>query len=88
MQINTPNTPGIVSRPDVMFGKPVIEGTRITVELIMERIAAGQSVDDILTSYPHLTREQVLSALAHVAQLVRAEARGAVEHATGQQVEA
>ena len=88
MQINTPNTPGSVSRPDVMFGKPVIEGTRITVELIMERIAAGQSVDDILVSYPHLTREQILSALAHVAQLVRAEARGAVEHATGQQVEA
>lgn len=88
MQINTPNTPGIVSRPDVMFGKPVIEGTRITVELIMERIAAGQSVDDILASYPHLTREQILSALAHAAQLVRAEARGAIEHATGQQVEA
>jgi uncharacterized protein (DUF433 family) len=88
MQINTPNTRGIVSRPDVMFGKPVIEGTRTTVELIMERIAAGQSVDDILASYPHLTREQVLSALAHAAQLVRAEARGAIEHATGQQVEA
>lgn len=88
MQITTPNTPGIVSRPDVMFGKPVIKGTRITVELTMERIAAGQSVDDILASYPHLTREQVLSALAHAAQLVLAEARGAVEHATGQQVEA
>ncbi len=88
MQINTPDTPGIVSRPDVMFGKPVIEGTRITVELVMERIAAGQTVDDLLLSYPHLTREQVLSALAHVVQLVRAEARGAIEHATGQQVEA
>ena len=88
MQINTPTTPGIVSRPDVMFGKPVIEGTRITVELIMERIASGQTVDDILMSYPHLSREQVLSALAHAAQLVRAEARSAIEHVTGQQVEA
>jgi uncharacterized protein (DUF433 family) len=86
MRIETPETPGIVSQPDVLFGKPVIQGTRISVELVMERIAAGQTVDDILASYPHLSREQVLAALKHAAQLARAEAKCAIEHATGQQV--
>lgn len=88
MRIDPPDTPGIVSRPDVLFGKPVIEGTRITVELIMERIAAGQTIEDILASYPHLAREQVLAALEHAARLVRAEARCAIERATGQRVRA
>jgi uncharacterized protein (DUF433 family) len=87
MHIETPDTPGIISQPDIMFGKPVIAGTRITVELIMERIAAGQTIDDILASYPHLTRQQVLSALEHAARLVRAEAKCAIERVTGQKVE-
>ncbi len=86
MRIEAPETPGIVSRPDVLFGKPVIEGTRISVELIMERVAAGHTIDDILASYPHLTRDQVLAALAHAAQLVRAEAVCAIERATGARV--
>jgi len=46
-----------------MLGKPVIKGTRITVELILEKIAAGESVDEILSSYPHLTREQILACV-------------------------
>jgi uncharacterized protein (DUF433 family) len=70
-----------------MFGKPVIEGTRITVELIMEQVAGGQTITDILASYPHLTRDQVLAALEHARQLVRAEARCAIEHATGVRVD-
>ena len=86
MRIETPATPGIVSQPDVLFGKPVIEGTRITVELIMERVAAGWAIYEIRASYPHLTCEQILAALAHTAGLARAEARCAIEHATGQQV--
>jgi uncharacterized protein (DUF433 family) len=86
MRIEAPETPGIISRPDVLFGKPAIEGTRISVELIMERIASGRTVDNILASYPHLTRDQVHAALAHAAQLVRAEAVCAIEHATGAKV--
>lgn len=54
----------IESNPKIMFGKPVIRGTRITVELILGKIAAGETVDDILTSYPHLTREQVLACVS------------------------
>ena len=53
----------IESNPKIMFGKPVIKGTRITVELILEKIADGETVDAILSSYPHLTREQVLACV-------------------------
>ena len=49
--------------PKIMVGKPVINGTRITVELVLEKLAAGESIEDILTSYPHLTREQILACL-------------------------
>ena len=54
----------IESNPKIMFGKPVIKGTRITVELILEKIADGESVDTILLSYPHLNREQILACVA------------------------
>lgn len=54
----------IVKTPDVLHGKPRIEGTRIGVFTIGESVrAAGQSVDDMLTAYPDLTREQVHAAL-------------------------
>ena len=44
----------IVSNPDVMMGKPVIAGTRITVELILEKLAAGETVEQILEAHPRL----------------------------------
>lgn len=53
----------IETNPKIMFGKPVIKGTRITVELILEKLASGESVESILSSYPHLSREQVLAAV-------------------------
>lgn len=53
----------IESNPKIMFGKPVIKGTRITVELVLEKISNGEAVDDILSSYPHLTREQVFACV-------------------------
>jgi uncharacterized protein (DUF433 family) len=53
----------IESNPKIMFGKPVIKGTRITVELILEKLATGESVEAILSSYPHLSREQVLACV-------------------------
>jgi len=49
--------------PNIMVGKPVIKGTRITVEIVLEKLASGESVDDILRSYPHLSREQILACL-------------------------
>lgn len=64
----------IVSNPKVMLGKPVIRGTRITVEMILERMAAGQTEDDILLAYPHLTREGIRAALAFAAEALQASA--------------
>ncbi len=52
----------IVSDPEIMMGKPTIKGTRITVELILEELGEGLSVDEVLAAHPHLNREQVLAA--------------------------
>ena len=56
--------PLITSDPAVMLGKPVVVGTRPTVELILGKLAAGESVDQLLDAHPRLTREAVLAALA------------------------
>ncbi len=55
--------PRIVPDPGVMMGKPVIEGTCITVELILEKLAAGESIEQILEAHPRLTREAIQSSL-------------------------
>ena len=49
--------------PAVMMGKPVVAGTRITVELILEKLGAGETVDDLLLDYPQLSREALQAAL-------------------------
>jgi uncharacterized protein (DUF433 family) len=64
--------PLIVSNPNVMMGKPVIAGTRITVELILEKLSAGETVENILEAHPHLTREQVYAALSFAAEALKA----------------
>jgi uncharacterized protein (DUF433 family) len=69
--------PGIVTNPQRRRGKPTLAGTRITAEEVLDKLAAGWSVDDILTDWPHLTRDQVLSAIAYAAQLVRDQAPAA-----------
>ncbi len=61
----------IQTDPSVMMGKPVVAGTRITVELILERLAAGETVEQILEAHPRLTREAVSAALAYAAQALR-----------------
>lgn len=74
--MTTANTTGnglIVSDPDVMMGKPVIAGTRITVELILEKLAAGETVEDILAAHPRLTREAINAALGFAAAALRAD---------------
>lgn len=63
----------IVSDPDVMMGKPVIAGTRITVELILEKLAAGETAEQILESYPQLSKESINSALEFAARVLRAD---------------
>ena len=63
----------IVSDPRIMLGKPVIAGTRITVELILERLGAGETIDDLLQAFPHLSREAVQAALTFASQTMRNE---------------
>lgn len=59
--------------PRVMMGKPVIKGTRITVELILESLSAGESIDNLLRSYPRLTKEAISAALAFAAEALKGE---------------
>jgi uncharacterized protein (DUF433 family) len=61
----------ITSNPDVMMGKPVVAGTRITVEHILEELAAGASVEDLLEAHPRLTREAVQAALSYALDLLK-----------------
>ena len=63
----------IVSDPNVMMGKPVVAGTRITVELILEKLAAGETIEQILDAHPRLTREAIRAALAFSAEVLRAD---------------
>ena len=63
----------IVSDPAVMMGKPVVAGTRITVELILEKLAAGATIEELLDSHPRLNREAIQAALAFAAQALRAD---------------
>jgi len=61
----TEEHPRIVRRPDISGGEPLIRGTRITVRHIVERVQAGQSVEEILAALPHLTAAQIYAALAY-----------------------
>ena len=61
----------IIENPKILCGKPTIAGTRISVELITGKLAAGDSFDDILVAYPHLTRKQLRAALAYVTDLLK-----------------
>jgi uncharacterized protein (DUF433 family) len=57
--------------PNVCFGKPCVRGTRIWVSLLLDFLAAGASVEEILADYPQLTRQDVLAAIAYGAEMSR-----------------
>ncbi|MDZ4806483.1 MAG: DUF433 domain-containing protein [Candidatus Eisenbacteria bacterium] len=63
----------IVSDPNLMMGKPVVAGTRITVDLILDKLGSGESIEAILASHPRLTRDGLLAALRFAAQALRSE---------------
>ena len=63
----------IVSDPKVMMGKPVVSGTRINVELILETVSAGETIDQIIDAHPRLTREAVLAAVGFAKDSLRAD---------------
>lgn len=57
--------------PNVCFGKPCIRGTRIWVSLILDFLASGMTMDEVLADYPQLTREDILAAIAYGAEMAR-----------------
>ena len=63
----------IVSDPKTMMGKPVVRGTRITVESIVERLGSGESMEAVLRAHPRLTREGVLAAIKFAAEALKAD---------------
>ena len=67
------DTQPIISDPAVMMGKPVIAGTRITVEHILEALAAGENMEQLLQSHPRLTRAGIQAALEFAARALRAD---------------
>jgi uncharacterized protein (DUF433 family) len=58
---------------NIMMGKPIIVGTRIPVELILEKLAAGETHDQIIEAHPRLTRQAILAAIAFAAESLRAD---------------
>lgn len=63
----------IESNPSIMMGKPVIAGTRIPVELVLEKLAAGETIEQLIKAYPRLTEETIRAVLLFVAQALRAD---------------
>lgn len=72
----------VVVDPKVLVGKPIIRGTRISVELLMDRLADGWSMEQILESYPRVTRDDVLAAISFVTEIFREEDYIAIQKAT------
>lgn len=64
-----PLTERIVVDPEILAGKPVVRGTRLAVEFILELLAAGQSESEVLANYPGLSREDILACLSYASYL-------------------
>lgn len=66
-------TDRIVSDQKIMLGKPLIKGTRITVELILKKLSEGMTIEELLEAYPHLTKEDILAVLSYSADVISRE---------------
>jgi uncharacterized protein (DUF433 family) len=71
--VNTMYEELITRNPDILGGKPILKGTRISVEFILNLLSSGWSSEKILEEYTHLTREGILGALEYAWQLVDKE---------------
>ena len=79
MPNNAPLEPHIIVDPEIMLGKPVIAGTRITVELILIRLGEGRTVTEIVAEYPHLSAAHVTAAIDYARDIVARPAAEAAE---------
>ncbi|MEQ1666623.1 MAG: DUF433 domain-containing protein [Bdellovibrionales bacterium] len=64
----------ITSDPEILFGKPVIVGTRIPVHLILEKLGKGEAMPQLLSAYPRLSKEAIYACLIFAANSVESEA--------------
>ena len=63
----------IISDPEILVGKPVVKGTRLSVDLILDRLADGWTVEDLFESYPRLTSEALQAVFAFAAEVLKDE---------------
>jgi len=63
----------VISNPDIMLGKPIIKGTRITIELIIKKLSEGMEINELLEAYPRIKREDVFAALSYSADVLSKE---------------
>jgi uncharacterized protein (DUF433 family) len=63
----------IVSDPKIMMGQPIVAGTRITADLILEKLSAGETFEQLLEAHPRLTREGIQAALNFALEALRAD---------------
>ncbi|MEO6168917.1 MAG: DUF433 domain-containing protein [Chitinophagales bacterium] len=68
----------ISSNPKVLVGKPAIKGTRIGVDLILEKLGAGETIDQLLQSYPHIVKDDIYACLLYAAETIRHESIHAI----------
>ncbi len=61
----------ITSDPAIMFGKPVIKGTRVPVDMIVDKLAGGRTVEQLLKSYPHIQALDIYACLSYAAESVK-----------------
>lgn len=66
-------TQHIESHPEILFGKPVIKNTRIPVDLILEKLAAGDTINDLLLAYPKMNRNDIAACLLFAAESIKNE---------------
>lgn len=63
----------IVVDPKVLVGKPIVKGTRISVEFVIDLLARGWTVEQVLTEYDHLTREDIQACLCYASEMLKSE---------------
>ncbi|HAH56346.1 MAG TPA: antitoxin [Flavobacterium sp.] len=63
----------IIRNPEIMAGKPIIKGTRITVEIILKKLSEGISIENLLEIYPQLTNNQVFASLEYASNIIANE---------------
>jgi len=63
----------IESNPEILFGKPIVKNTRISVDMLLEKMSKGETIDDLLQAYPRIDKETIFAVLAFAAESIKNE---------------